>query len=142
MRSTTAADLPVHATSHVWSGVADPANNRDLDGVAFGDMPWLAAPTERDHRLREQLETALGGRDMALLRLYAFGADAYRLAAGLRRLADERLASIDGHTGRLTLAANHRISRRLAWARFVDGVPAPLEPQGTGIEPSKQSPVR
>ena len=136
------ADLPVHATSHVWSGVADPANNRDLDGVVFGDMPWLAAPTERDHRLREQLETALGGRDMALLRLYPFGADAYRLATGLRRLADERLASIDGHTGRLALAANHRISRRLAWARFVDGVPAPLEPQGTGIEPSKQSPVR
>ena len=41
------ADLPVHATSHVWSGVPDPANDRDLDGVVFGDMPWLAAPTER-----------------------------------------------------------------------------------------------
>ena len=136
------ADLPVHATSHVWTGVPDPANDRDLDGVVFGDMPWLVAPTEADHRLREQIETVLEGRDTALLRLYAFGADAYRLATGLRRLADERRARIDGHTGRLALADNHRISRRLAWARFVDGVPEPWQPDGTGIESSKPSPAR
>ena len=136
------ADLPVHATSHVWSGVPDPANDRDLDGLVFGDMPWLTAPSESDRRLRERIETALVGRNRALLRLYAFGADAYRLATGLWRLAGERLASIDGHTGRLAMAANHRISRRLTWARFVDGVPAPREPEGTGVEPSKPSPVR
>ena len=136
------ADLPVHATSHVWSGVPDPTNDRDLDGVVFGDMPWLAAPSETDRRLREQVDIALLGRDRGLLRLYAFGADAYRLATGLWRLADERLASIDGHTGRLALAADHRISRRLTWARFVGGIPAPREPEGPGIEPSKPSPVR
>ncbi len=136
------ADLPVHATSHVWSGVPDPANDRDLDGVEFGDMPWLAAPTESDRRLREQIETTLVGHDPALLRLYAFGADAYRLATGLWRLADERLASIDGHTGRLTMAANHRISRRLTWARFVNGVPVPREPEGMNVGPSKPSPAR
>ena len=136
------ADLPVYATSHVWSGVLDPTNDRDLDGVVFGDMPWLAAPTASDRRLREQLDTALAQRDRTLLRLYAFGADAYRLATGLRRMAGERLASIDGHTGRLSLAANHRISRRLTWTRFVDGIPAPYEPAGTGIEPSKSAPVR
>ena len=136
------ADLPVYATSHVWSGVLDPTNDRDLDGVVFGDMPWLAAPTASDRRLREQLDTALAQRDRTLLRLYAFGADAYRLATGLRRMAGERLASIDGHTGRLSLAANHRISRRLTWTRFVDGIPTPYEPAGTGIEPSKSAPVR
>ena len=136
------ADLPVHATSHVWSGVPDPTDDRDLDGVVFGDMPWLAAPTESDRLLREQLDPALAGRDMTLLRLYAFGADAYRLATGLRRIAGDQFASIDGHTGRLSLAANHRISRRLAWTRFVDGVPAPYEPEGTGLEPSQSSPVR
>ena len=135
------ADLPVHATSHVWSGVPDPTNDRDLDGVVFGDMPWRTAPADSDRRLREQLESVLAGRDGALLRLYAFGADAYRLATGLRRLAGERPASIDGHTGRLALAADHRISRRLAWARFIDGAPAPWQPEGTGIEPSKPSPV-
>ena len=136
------ADLPVYATSHVWAGVPDPTNDRDLDGVAFGDMPWLAAPTASDRRLRDQLDTAPGGPDTALLRFYAFGADAYRLATGLRRIAGERSASIDGHTGRLSLAANHRISRRLTWMQFVDGVPAPYEPDGTGVEPSKSPPLQ
>ena len=133
--------LPVYATSHVWSGVPDPTNDRDLDGVVFGDMPWLAAPTASDRSLRDQFDAVPAGRDMSLLRLYAFGADAYRLATGLRRIAGERLASIDGHTGRLSLAANHRISRRLTWTRFVDGVPVPYEPESTGVEPSKSSPV-
>ena len=134
------ADLPVYATSHAWSGVPDPTNDRDLDGVAFADMPWLAAPTGPDRRLREQLDSARGGPDSSLLRLYAFGADAYRLATGLRRIVGERSASIDGHTGRLSVAADHRISRRLAWTHFVDGVPAPYEPKGTGVEPSNSSP--
>ena len=133
------ADLPVHATSHVWSGVPDPTNDRDLDGVVFGDMPWLAAPSDSDRRLREQLESALAGTDSALLRLYAFGADAYRLATGLRRIAREPSAGIVGHTGRLSLDAGHRISRRLTWTQFVDGVPAPYQPDGTGVEPSKPS---
>ena len=136
------ADLPVYATSHVWSGVPDPAADRDLDGVAFGDMPWLVAPDASDRLLREQLEAAFSGRGTMLLRLYAFGADAYRLATGLRRLVDDRLTSIDGHTGRLAMDANHRVSRRLAWTRFAGGVPAPYEPDGTGVEPSKPSPDR
>lgn len=136
------ADLPVYATSHVWSGVPDATRDRDLDGVVLGDMSWLTAPTEVDRRLREQLDTALAGRDMTLLRLYAFGADAYRLATGLRRIAGERFASIDGHTGRLSMDADHRISRRLTWTRFVDGVPAPRDPEGTGVEPSTSTSVR
>jgi len=135
-------DLPVYATSHVWTGVPDPINDRDLDGIVFGDMPWLVAPTESGRLLREQLDAAIPGRVVPLLRLYAFGADAYRLAIGLRRIAGDRLSSIDGHSGRLSVGANHRISRRLEWTRFVDGVPAPYEPGGTGVEPSHPSPVR
>ena len=134
--------LPVYATSHVWSGVPDPVNDRDLDGLVFGDMPWLVAPAESDRLLREQIDTAYPGRAMALPRLYAFGADAYRLATGLRRIAGDRLSSIDGHSGRLSVGANHRISRRLVWTRFAGGVPAPHEPGGAGVEPSNPSPVR
>ena len=130
-------ELPVFATSHVWSGVPNPANDRDLDGVVFGDMPWLVAPSESDRRLREQLDAALSGWSSRLPRLYAFGADAYRLATGLRRIAGDRLASIEGHTGRLSVGSNHRILRRLAWKRFADGVPAPHAPNGTNPEPSE-----
>ena len=136
------ADLPVYATSHVWSGVQDPINDRDLDGIVFGDMPWLIAPTEADRLLREQLDATMLVHATPLLRLYAFGADAYRLAMGLRRIAGDRLASIAGHSGRLSVGANHRISRRLEWARFVDGAPAPYVTGGAGVERSTPSPVR
>ena len=129
------ADLPVRATSIVWSGVPDPTNDRDLDGVVFADMPWLVAPGASDRVLREQIDTALAGSGVMLPRLHAFGADAYRLAIGLRRLVGDRRASMDGHTGRLSVDDDHRISRRLAWARFVDGAPAPREPGDTDLDP-------
>ena len=136
------AELPVYATSHIWSGVPDPTNDRDLDGVVFGDMPWLVAPSESDRLLREQLGAALGGGGLRLPRLYAFGADAYRLATGLRRITGDRLASIDGHTGRLSMGANHRIARRLTWTRFADGLPTPHEPEGTSTDSHEPSSVR
>ena len=131
------SELPVFATSHIWSGVPDPTNDRDLDGVVFGDMPWLVVPSESDRRLREQLDAVFGGRSTRLPRLYAFGADAYRLAIGLRRITGDRQASISGHSGRLSVGANHRIVRRLAWTRFVDGVPTPYELDGTSVESSE-----
>ena len=136
------AGLPVHATSHVWSGVPDPANDRDLDGVVFGDMPWLVAPSESDRLLREQIGAALAERGSRLPRLYAFGADAYRLATGLRRITGDRLASIDGHTGRLSAGTNHRIVRRLTRACFAGGIPAPCKPDGASVEPPEPSAVR
>ena len=133
------AELPVYATSHVWSGVPDPTNDRDLDGVVFGDMPWLVRPSGPDRRLREQLDTALAARDWRLPRLYAFGADAYRLATALRRIVGDRPASIEGHSGRLSVGANHRILRRLAWTRFADGAPMPYSPEETNLGPSPPS---
>ena len=129
-----APDLPVYSTSHVWSGVPDPTNDRDLDGVVFGDMPWLVAPAEPDRALRRQLGAELDEHVSELPRLYAFGADAYRLAIGLRRIVADRLASIDGHTGRLSAGAGHRIVRRLSWVRFADGVPVPRTPDATSVE--------
>ena len=136
------AGLPVYATSHIWSGVPDPANDRDLDGVAFGDMPWMVAPSGPDRLLRERIVAALGDRGSRLPRLHAFGADAYRLATGLRRIAGDRLASFDGHTGRLSVGANHRIVRRLAWACFAGGIPTPCTPDGASVESPEPSAVR
>ena len=87
--STTHRGCPVYATSHAWSGVPDPTNDRDLDGVVIGDMPWLVAPAEPDRALRAQLDAALEERLPEFPRLYAFGADAYRLAIGLRRITGD-----------------------------------------------------
>ena len=133
------ATLPVYSTSHVWSGVPDPVNDRDLDGVMFGDMPWLVSPAKPSRRLREQLDTAFAGQDSMLSRLHAFGADAYNLAIGLPRMVEHQDASLDGHTGRLSVNANHRIARRLVWTRFSDGLPVPHLPAVSDVDPSSDS---
>merc|ERR1712000_3169 len=41
-----ANDLPVYATSHVFSGVVNSLKDRDLNGVRFCDVPWLLESSE------------------------------------------------------------------------------------------------
>ncbi len=118
-----ARDLPVYSTSHIYGGAHDPRKDIDLEGIVFADMPWLIAPRRKDRELQETLDLSLENRKTQLNRLYAFGADAYRLAVRLRRIAGSEGASFRGHTGELSLGPDRRIRRRLSWARFQDGVP-------------------
>ncbi|WP_197019071.1 penicillin-binding protein activator [Thioalkalivibrio sp. HK1] len=118
-----ARDLPVYSTSHVYGGAHDPSKDIDLEGIVFADMPWLIAPMQKDRELRQTLDLSIENRKVQLNRLYAFGADAYRLAVRLRRIAGSEGASFRGHTGELSLGSDRRIRRSLSWARFQDGVP-------------------
>ena len=131
--------LPVYSTSHVWSGAPDPVSDRDLDRVEFADMPWLVEPAESSRILREQLDTLLAAHGSPLTRLHAFGADAYTLATGLRQIAGEEDAVVDGHTGRLSVNVNRRIVRRLTWARFTDGLPVPSLPEPSNVDRQSDS---
>ncbi len=36
-----AGDLPVYATSHLFTGSNDPARDRELSGIRFCETPWL-----------------------------------------------------------------------------------------------------
>jgi outer membrane PBP1 activator LpoA protein len=58
-------------------------------------------------------------------RLYALGADAWRLVSSLDVIvAGERL---DGFTGQLSLGIDGRINRQLNWAQYQDGVAVPVK---------------
>ena len=39
-----AGDLPIYATSHVYTGSRATEADQDLDGVMFPDMPWILTP--------------------------------------------------------------------------------------------------
>ena len=56
-------------------------------------------------------------------RLFAFGFDAYRLTAALRAGS---AVNVDGLTGRLTIDADRRVLRELAWAQLHNGVTRPI----------------
>ncbi|UCE89673.1 MAG: penicillin-binding protein activator, partial [Pseudomonadota bacterium] len=40
-----AAYVPVYATSHIFTGNLNTEKDRDMDGVVFGDMPWVLTET-------------------------------------------------------------------------------------------------
>lgn len=122
-----AQDLPVYSTSHIYSGIPDPTADRDIDGVIFGDMPWVLDPAKSADPLRREVGELWPNSLSAFIRLYAFGADAYSLVKELGRLRAQHYAEFQGMTGTLSLNDNNRIDRRLMWAKFYKGTPRVLE---------------
>jgi len=116
-----AADLPVYATSHIYSGQTDANSDRDLNKIRFCGSPWNLKAPSAEHLLLAQQHDNTRGR---FGRLYALGLDAYRIYPFLRQLAANPDASISGETGELSIAENNRINRNLSWAIYRQGVPA------------------
>ncbi|MEC9256157.1 MAG: penicillin-binding protein activator, partial [Pseudomonadota bacterium] len=123
-----AGDLPVYATSHVFSGEVDVRKDRDLNGIYFCDVPWLL----HDTSLKAEVDDVTGGQG-GFTRLYAMGADAFRLVARVKQLEAFPESRIYGNTGALTLDNARRIHRSTDCTRFRSGKPVKLsESRGPG----------
>jgi hypothetical protein len=117
LRFHFAGDVPTYATSDAFE--PDPRNNQDLEGLMFPDMPWMLGGDLAD-AVRSALRDAYpNGGGPRRNRLFAFGFDAYRLAAALR--GNGTNVQVDGLTGRLSLDPDHRVHRELAWAQIHNG---------------------
>ena len=119
-------NAPVFATSHIYSGDANPGLDRDLDGVEFCDAPWLLGPVpgrpDRD-AISRQIASANG----VGARLFAFGMDAYALLPYVDWLLAHPDAYLDGATGDLSADSFGRIHRLLGWALFTQGIARPVD---------------
>jgi outer membrane PBP1 activator LpoA protein len=113
-----AGDVPVYATSHLFTNSGDQAMYNDLSGVRFCETPWLLNATDP---LRQQVTAQWPQAGGSLGRLYAMGIDAYRLAPRLTQLKTLPESRIDGLSGSLAIGQGQRIERQLPWAEFVDG---------------------
>jgi len=105
-----ADELPVYATSHVYAPDREKIL-RELDGLIYCDIPFML---DSDAEIPDEHP-----------RLFALGADAYRLAWSIRRIAGGN-AKIRGATGLISLGRDRRLYRQLSWARFARGKPVPL----------------
>jgi len=116
-----AGDIPVYASQDMYSGTARQTDDRDLNGVVFGESPWLLNNSADVSRVRQlfPMNTAQN------LRLQAFGIDAFRLYPRLRLLESAADASIPGASGLLKLGDNRNIVRALSWATIADGLIRP-----------------
>ncbi|RMQ43609.1 putative Lipoprotein [Pseudomonas cichorii] len=113
-----AGDVPVYATSHLFTNSNDQAQYLDLNGVRFCETPWLLNANDP---LRQQVTAQWPQASGSLGRLYAMGIDAYRLAPRLGQLKALPESRIDGLSGSLSMSPGRRVERQLPWAEFVDG---------------------
>lgn len=113
-----AGDVPVYATSHLFTNSGDQAQYKDLEGVRFCETPWLLNASDP---LRQQVITQWPQASGPLGRLYAMGVDAYRLAPRLEQLKTLNDSRIDGLTGSLGMGQGQRVERQLPWAQFSAG---------------------
>ncbi|NLW03870.1 MAG: hypothetical protein GX029_01375 [Pseudomonadaceae bacterium] len=117
-----ASNLPVLATSSVYTGTSDPSRDKDMDGIAFCDIPWYL---EEGNALEQTIRQTWPDKMVNYGRLYAMGADAYLLAQRLPLFNALPASRLDGATGRLS-QTNRRINRELQWAQFNKGRVEPL----------------
>jgi outer membrane PBP1 activator LpoA protein len=122
-----ASDLPVYATSHVFTGNLNPERDRDMDGLMFGDMPWVLTGNTSHRGLRAEIEAYISPAGNRLQRLYALGIDSFNIIAALSPLKQYPYQRYDGETGSLSLDAKQRVHRQLTWVRFRSGRPVSLD---------------
>ncbi|MCV9921061.1 MULTISPECIES: penicillin-binding protein activator [Pseudomonas] len=113
-----AGDVPVYATSNLYSASGDVNQYNDMTGIRFCETPWLL---DSSNSLRQQVVQQWPQAAGSLGRLYAMGVDAYSLAprlGQLKALPDNR---VEGLSGSLSMNANQRVERQLPWAEFAGG---------------------
>ncbi len=130
-----AHDLPIYATSHVFSGEVNKIRDQDLSGIRFADMDWIIERSQKMADLRATLEGEKSpGWPRA--RLFAMGVDIYGLVARINTLSTDQTARFHGVTSILRMTEDGQIRRAMQWAMFNDGVPElipgipPPEPLG------------
>jgi outer membrane PBP1 activator LpoA protein len=118
-----AGDLPVYATQDIYSGIHRPLEDIDLNGIIFGESPWLLS---EEDELKASIQFLFPQNSAQNLRLQAFGIDAFRLYPRIRQMETGATNAFVGATGELTLDTENRITRKLTWARIQDGFARPL----------------
>lgn len=113
-----AKQLPVYATSHVYSGVSNPSEDTDLNSITFCDIPWLFDKANRGALSMAALNSLRQQFPLKDLRLIAFGIDTFNISRRLHSLGNIPYA---GATGLLRLGEYNRISRELVCAKFALG---------------------
>ena len=112
---------PVYASSQIADG-QPPEMLRDLEGVRYVEIPWLAEPD--DPAFARLPHTRLG--DPVLDRLYALGLDAFLIAELLSAPEPPSRVELDGATGHLSLTASRMFSREGTLMVIRGGVATPL----------------
>ena len=139
LRFYRASALPVYATSRVYSGQSSAAQDIDMDGIVFCDMPWTLDKDGSWQHLQQTITDFWPADAGRYARLYALGIDAYRLVPYLGKASVGMFGAYRGVTGNLTLIDQGHISRTLRCAEFRQGMPVLLEQGSTDVVPEPET---
>jgi outer membrane PBP1 activator LpoA protein len=120
-----AGDMPVYATSRVFSGVNNIRLDRDLTGIRFPDHPWLLVK-EDGPLSRKAVAKLFPSSRRKYPRLHSMGIDSYNLLPRLEQMSANPGERFDGKTGILHLDRNHQVRQQLLWAEMQNGRPKVL----------------
>lgn len=115
--SQTARRLPVYSSSRSHSVALDNADQRDLNGLTFTEIPWMLGE-QNSLSLRQQYQQLFPEQDETLQRLFAMGYDAWQLISSLKQQQQFSSLSFSGLTGQLSLHKDGVIQRQLSWAGY------------------------
>ncbi|XKM13765.1 penicillin-binding protein activator [Orbaceae bacterium ac157xtp] len=88
----------------------------DMDRVQFSDIPMIVNQSNLVEALPEYIKD-----DYSLVRLYAMGVDAWRLANRYNQLAPYQVDVLNGMTGNLSVGRFCDINRTLMWLQYRKG---------------------
>lgn len=107
---------PIYASSRSNSAEVTEDFRYEMERMQFSEIPLIVNRSD----LLSELPTYIQG-DYTLVRLYAMGIDAWRLANRMTELTSYQSDVLDGVTGKLSVTENCEITRELPWQRFRNG---------------------
>ena len=113
--------IPAYGSGPVFERETQ-AVTRDLDGLVLVEIPWIIAPDAVQFANLPKQEFPSD----ALMRLYALGLDAYRVARAFRDGPPERF-TLEGATGQVTLVDGRQFAREGRFGVFRAGQLTPLD---------------
>ena len=128
--------VPRVSTSLILSGGGNARLDQELDGIEYPELAWLLHPVDGlpdSSTVGAKLPSARSGG----ARLFAFGADAFRLSAYLESLATNPEASVRGATGELRLDGLGNVLRGTDWAVFSGGRARSAQDGALQTEPAR-----
>ncbi len=118
--------LPIIATSHAYAGFANSQQDIDLNDLKINDIPWIFEQSASNDPAYFALSNNKDSNFNSIVRLYALGADAYRLIPNLNGLSRSPSTTFNGATGELSINDNGQINRKMLPATFVNGLIKPM----------------
>ena len=131
LRFYYAGNIPVYATSTIFTGTPNPSRDHDLNGIQFSDMPWVlkrnTLQPDSLNTIRQRIEQIWPNDYRRLPKLFALGVDAYEIIPKLNKMAALPQFGTRAATGTLYLEKNHHIYRQLTWSQMVNGSPRHIQ---------------